>query len=93
VELGDLNQREHGRGTLAAAVGAGKQPGLATDRVPRWAAFFARPDAAVVEERTNDGLTDTSLLDDTRVDSGLSLVEPPGQQAGYHSPDYRRQPE
>src|SRR2546423_2993525 len=32
VELGGLDRRVHDRGTLAAAVGAGKQPRLATER-------------------------------------------------------------
>ena len=32
VELGRLDQREHRCGALAAAIGAGEQPGLAADR-------------------------------------------------------------
>ncbi len=32
VELCSLNQREHDRGAFAAAIGAGEQPCLATER-------------------------------------------------------------
>jgi hypothetical protein len=32
VELGGLNQRQHNCGAFAATIGAGEQPGLATER-------------------------------------------------------------
>ena len=53
VELGRLDQREHDRGALAAAIGAGEQPRLAAERNPAQLALgriVAQADAAVLEE-------------------------------------------
>jgi hypothetical protein len=56
VELGGLDQREHDRGTLAAAVGAGEQPCLTAQRDAAQrplGGIVAQANAAIVEERVN----------------------------------------
>jgi len=53
VELCSLNQREHDRGAFAAAIGAGEQPCLATERDAAQRPFgcvVADADAAIAEE-------------------------------------------
>ena len=53
VELGGLDQCQDECGALAAAIGAGEQPGLAAKRNPAQLALgriIAQADAAVLEE-------------------------------------------
>jgi hypothetical protein len=54
VEFGGVDQREHDRGALAAAIGAGEQPGLAAQRNPAQLALgrvVTQADAAVTSMR------------------------------------------
>ena len=53
VELGRVDQRVHDRGALAAAIGAGEQPGLAAEGNAAQRSLggvVGQADAAVVEE-------------------------------------------
>src|SRR5690242_17722233 len=59
IKLGGLDQREHRRGTLAAAIGAGEQPGLAADRNAAQCPLggvVRQADPAVVEKAGNGGV-------------------------------------
>src|ERR1700693_6111381 len=57
TELGSLNQRQHDRGALAAAVGASEQPTLPAKGNPAQLALgciVAQADAAILEEARED---------------------------------------
>jgi hypothetical protein len=57
IEPGRLNQRQHDRGALAAAIGAGEQPRLPAESNPAQLALgriVAQTDAAILEEARED---------------------------------------